>query len=110
MSLINESNESFTDDDIEKVWRKARTSFGFDPDFYRFDENNALIKYSEYGNSESTFGWQISHIRPLIKGGTNDLYNLHALHWENHLSQGDRFPQKNYKICYDFFTKKNIKL
>lgn len=95
---------------MKLVWEKAKTSYGFDPDHFRFDENNALIKFSEFGNQNSMFGWMIDHIRPLCKGGCDEFHNMQALHWENKITKGNSYPGKNYTTSYDFFSKKNIKL
>lgn len=45
----------------------------------------------EYGQ-ESQFGWEIDHIVPVSSGGTDELENLQALHWENNASKGELYP------------------
>ena len=56
---------------------------------YRQDVAGAYMKWSDYGNRDSDYGWEIDHIVPLSKGGTNDINNLQAMHWKNNLAKAD---------------------
>ena len=73
-----------------KVWEKARRSDCFThlPAEWRQDVAGAYMKWSEYGNRDSEFGWEIDHIVPESLGGTDDLSNLQAMHWANNLAKG----------------------
>ena len=50
------------------------------------------MKYSEHGNTNSNNGWEIDHIKPSAKSGSDDLDNLQALQWENNHRKGDEYP------------------
>ncbi len=55
----------------------------------RFDSSGKLIIFEHYGNRYFTTGWEIDHIIPTSKGGTDDLSNLQALQWATNLFKSD---------------------
>lgn len=83
---------SFTPAQIDAVWRKGRHAAGCDPNDVRLDSCNALMRRSEYG-MVTTLGWEVDHVQPVAKGGTDDLVNLQPLQWQNNRGKGDRWPE-----------------
>lgn len=83
---------------IEKVWQKARSVDGFDPEVVRKDACGAWIMKNQYANRNSMFGWEIDHIYPISMGGRDDEANLRAMQWENNLSKGDDYPIYKSKV------------
>lgn len=85
-------NESFGPRTILAVWYKATIVPGHNPSEIRKDRCGAWIKFADYGNDNSDYGWEIDHEKPLAKGGINDLDNLQPLHWRNNRGKSDNWP------------------
>ncbi|MCJ8289265.1 MAG: HNH endonuclease [Crocinitomicaceae bacterium] len=69
-----------------QVWAKGKIIRGHDSSVWRKDQCDAWIKYSEYGNRKSQFGWEIDHISP---GGKTILSNLRPLQWRNNVAKSN---------------------
>jgi 5-methylcytosine-specific restriction endonuclease McrA len=74
------------------VWKKGRPIKDYDPAVWRYDYYGKPIKFSEYGNINSKHGWEIDHIKPVSRGGTDDLSNIQPLQWEANRDKGDKWP------------------
>jgi len=75
---------------IQKVWKKAQAVHGYDPKVFRRDICGWWIKFDEYGNNESHYGWEIDHIVSLAEGGSEDFSNLQPLNWRNKAFKAER--------------------
>lgn len=78
--------KTFTANDIVAVWSRGRAVLGNDPRVWRKDVCGAWMKWQEYGNRKSEYGWEIDHIGP---AGGDALSNLRPLQWENNLAKSD---------------------
>lgn len=87
------SGYSFNLNTINLVWEKAQSMAGDDEDIWRKDTCGAIIKRSEYGNTNSSYDWEIDHIKPKSKGGFDNSNNLQPLQWANNRYKGDNFPE-----------------
>ena len=99
MRLYNTDSKgnAFRLDVIDAVWKKARTVPGADPEKIRKDPCGAWIEKEKFGKAaHKSTGWEIDHILPVERGGTDRLNNLQALQWENNRQKGDSFVLKCY--------------
>ena len=46
------------------VWTKGSIVPGEDPTMWRRDHHGNLIRFDDYGNRDSVYGWEIDHITP----------------------------------------------
>lgn len=63
---------------IEKAWKNAKPVRGEDPNKVRQDPYGNKINKSAYGK-DSPRGWEIDHIKPKSRGGSDATRNLQAL-------------------------------
>lgn len=71
----------------EQVWLKGRPVEGYSEDVWRYDAANNLIRHDDYGDRNSAHGWEIDHIVPRSRGGSDRLLNLRPLHWRANVAR-----------------------
>jgi hypothetical protein len=85
----------FDKETIEAVWLKAKPEGHYAG--FRKDVCGASMHVSEYG-TDNQWGWEIDHIQPVSRGGTDDVENLQPMHWENNLHKADDWPNWSCKV------------
>jgi len=86
-----QSGSSFDQATILRVWRKAQVVPSWDATMYRKDACGAIICFADYGKT-TQYGWEIDHVKPVARGGSDDDYNLQPLQWENNRHKSDDYP------------------
>lgn len=57
------------------------------------DKAGAWICRENYGiTRELGYGWEIDHKVPESRGGTDSIFNLRPLQWQNNRSKSDNYP------------------
>ncbi|RLD26987.1 MAG: HNH endonuclease [Bacteroidetes bacterium] len=72
------------------VWQKGEVIPSLSPVAWRKDICGSLMKFYEYNNLDSDYGWEIDHIKPESNGGSDDIINLQPLNWKNNADKDDK--------------------
>lgn len=70
------------------IWNKGSAIPGWDPAAWRHDFEGYVIRWSDYGDTSSEYGWQKDHIVPDALGGINAVINFRPRHWRRNQGAG----------------------
>jgi hypothetical protein len=88
------SGQRFLPETIAAVWQKGIPIAGYPATEWRRDVCGRVLRLYAYGDTESPHGWEIDHLKPVARGGGDDLVNLQPLHWLMNREKGDQYPWK----------------
>ena len=88
-SNTNRFGRAWSDQIKKAVWEKGLTIQEYSSEILRWDKYATPMKWSDFGNRESKYGWEIDHIKPVLYYGNDSLDNLQPLNWKNNAEKGD---------------------
>jgi len=91
----NRDGSTFDEDAVEAIWGKGQINLKYRG--FRKDKCGASIQRTKYGETKQ-WGWEIDHIKPVARGGTDNMNNLRPLQWENNRHKGDDYPNWSCKV------------
>lgn len=76
--------------DINNAWIRATPIPGYNASEWRRDDYGNAIHYGSYGTT-GDYGWELDHIKPQSKGGSDFQHNIRALHWKANRAKSDKY-------------------
>jgi hypothetical protein len=86
------AGKPFAQTTVGAVWSKGKVIDGFKSSEWRRDIFGKPMKFSDYGKVVSKHGWEVDHIKPVAKGGSDVITNLQPMQWENNRTKSDKYP------------------
>ena len=83
-----------TKDKIDAVWNKAKKIRGENPDDTRQDPYGNMLRRDQFGRN-TRHGWEIDHIKPESKGGSDAVRNLQAMQTKKNRELGDSLRKRS---------------
>ena len=81
------------------VWSNAIKIPGKNPNIWRKDDMGIMIKFNDLNSVTSKYAWNIDHIIPITRGGSNHLDNLQPLNRKDNIRFSNKLTRDNPKYC-----------
>lgn len=106
---------NFSDEQIDKIWRKGRTLDGWNSDEYRLDAAGAMMVKSHRG-ADDDYDWEIDHVLPKNKmkelGIPEEEWdnddNLRPFNAKNNNRKSDDYPTYTRSLVFDEDKRRNV--
>lgn len=106
---------NFSDEIVDKVWRKGRTLDGWNSDEYRLDAAGAIMIKSHRG-TDDIYDWEIDHVLPKAKMQEfgipeekwDDIENLRPFNAKNNNRKSDDYPEYTRALVFDEAQRRNV--
>ena len=82
-----------TENEKRKIWGKGKFIREKDPNLYRKDYLGNIIYWHSYG-LDTDMGWEIDHINPKDKGGSESIRNKQPLQTKANREKSNRYPYR----------------
>lgn len=66
--------------------------------------NGDILQKQAYGERKTT-SWEMDHIHPKSKGGTDAISNLQPLQWKSNRQKSDKYDPVYEKKCLSLYNK-----
>ena len=81
------------------VWSNAIKIPGKNPNIWRKDDMGIMIKFNDLNSVTSKYAWNIDHIIPITRGGSNHLDNLQPLNRKDNIRFSNKLTRDKPKYC-----------
>jgi len=106
---------NFSDEQIDRIWRKGIILDGWNPDEYRIDAAGAIMAKSHRG-TDDIYDWEIDHVFPKKKlqemgipeDRWNEEDNLRPFNAKNNNKKSDDYPTYTRALVFDEAKRRNI--
>lgn len=105
----------FSDETVDRIWRKGRTLDGWNSDEYRLDAAGAMMVKSHRGTDDN-YDWEIDHVLPKDKmeelGIPEEDWdkedNLRPFNAKNNNKKSNDYPTYTRALVFDEGKRKNV--
>ncbi len=106
---------NFSDDVVDRIWRKGRTLDGWNSDEYRLDAAGAMMVKSHRGTDDN-YDWEIDHVLPKDRmkelGIPEDDWdkedNLRPFNAKNNNKKSTDYPTYTRALVFDEEKRRNV--